>query len=219
MCGRMVHTHATEALARLFAAAPSNDLPEVPRYNTCPTQQVAVVTAEAGQRRLRPMRWGLVPHWAASPTDGPPLINARAETVADKPAFRAAVRARRCLVPASGFYEWTKTPDGARLPWFVRSPDGAPLAFAGIWQDWGREEARLVTVAIVTTAAGPDIAHIHHRQPLVIAGPDWPLWLGEAGKGAAMLMRPAPAGTFAAWRVDPAVNSNRAAGPELIEPI
>jgi putative SOS response-associated peptidase YedK len=123
----MTMTHPNDAMARLFEAAPSNDLPPVPRYNICPTQPVAVVTAGEGGRRLRPMRWGFVPQWYKTPTDGPLLINARAETIADKPAFRAAVRARRCLVPASGFYEWTKDDAGNRLPWYFVPKDRAPL--------------------------------------------------------------------------------------------
>ena len=125
MCGRMANTLPTDSVARLFSATPANDLPPVPDYNICPTQSVAVVTAEAG-RRLRPMRWGFIPQWYKSPTDGPLLINARSETIAEKPAFRAAVRARRCLVPVSGFYEWHRTKE-AKLPWYATRADGTPL--------------------------------------------------------------------------------------------
>lgn len=223
MCGRFTLTHPHEALARLFDAAPANDLPGLPDYNICPTRPVAAVTGagEGGGRRLRPMRWGFIPHWYKTPADGPLLINARAETLADKPAFRAAARARRALVPASGFYEWTKGPDGGRLPWYLAAPDGGPLAFAAVWQDWTDAATGLAqpTVAIVTCDASPDIAAIHHRMPVILAAPDWPLWLGEAGHGAARLMRPAPPGTLRAWRVGTAVNANRAAGAQLIEPL
>lgn len=201
-------------MAQLFAARPANTLPPGPDYNICPTQQVAVVTADP-DRRLRPMRWGFIPSWYKSPTDGPLLINARAETVADKPAFRSAARERRCLVPVSGFYEWHRTPE-ARLPWYFHRADGTPLVLAGIWQDWGPDKAP--SFAVVTTEANAAMAPIHHRIPVVIERPDWGLWLGEQGKGAALLMRAPGEDVLAFHRVSPAVNSNRAEGPELIEP-
>ncbi|MGB8621951.1 MAG: SOS response-associated peptidase, partial [Paracoccaceae bacterium] len=166
-----------------------------------------------------PMRWGFIPHWYKAPDDGPLLINARAETIAEKPAFRAACRARRCLIPADGFYEWTKTEEGKRLPWYIHRSDGTPIAFAGIWQEWNGGEGPLVTCAIVTTQANAPMARIHHRMPVSIEQADWPLWLGEDGKGAAALMHAPPDGTLAFHRVDTEVNSNRASGPQLIEPI
>lgn len=219
MCGRMAITLPQEAMAQIFDAVPANDLPDVPNYNVCPTVKVHTVTSSKGSRLLRPMRWGFVPHWYKSPSDGPLLINARAETIAEKPAFRAACRSRRCLVPASGFYEWTRHEDGAKLPWFIHRTDGAPLAFAGVWQDWERGEERLTTVAIVTTGANDTMARIHHRMPVILEPGDWPLWLGETDGKAAPLMTAAPEGVVTAYRVDPAVNSNRAAGPDLIAPI
>ncbi|GAA5070400.1 SOS response-associated peptidase [Roseibacterium beibuensis] len=219
MCGRMTMTHPSEAMAQLFEATPSNDLPDPPRYNICPTQPVGVVTSEGEGRRYRPMRWGFLPHWYKSPTDGPLLINARAETIAEKPAFRAACRERRCLVPATGFYEWTKDEEGNRLPWYFTTPDGAPLVFAGIWQVWDKGEMPLTACAIVTCAAGDWMSETHHREPVSLAPEDWAKWLGEEGKGAARLMTPAPEGRYVRWRVDPAVNSNRATGAQLIEPL
>ncbi len=204
---------------QLFEAAPANDLPDVPNYNVCPTNRVHVVTSGEGGRRLVAMRWGFIPHWYKKPNDGPLLINARAETVADKPAFRKAARERRCLVPASGFYEWTKDADDNRLPWYITHADGSPIAFAGVWQDWARGDEAFTTCAIVTTESNGGVAKIHHRMPVAIAPDDWPLWLGEAGKGAATLMHAPPGDIFAFHRVDPRVNSNRASGPELIEPL
>ena len=217
MCGRYALTLPQEAMVRLFGAVPSNDLPEGPRYNICPTVQVPVVIAAEGARRLLPMRWGFVPRWYATPTDGPLLINARAETVAEKPAFREACRARRCLIPATGFYEWTKDADGARLPWYFHPAEGEMLAFAGIWQSWGPDAAP--TCAIVSCAAGPTMAEVHHREPVTLAREDWALWLGEREGKAAPLMQAAPDGRIARHRVSRAVNSNRAEGPELIEPL
>lgn len=219
MCGRFAITLPNDAMAQLFAAQPANDLPGVPNYNVCPTNEVHTVTAEEGQRRLRTMRWGFLPHWYKTPTDGPLLINARAETVAEKPAFRAAARERRCLIPATGFYEWTKDANGKRLPWFIQPAGDAPLAFAGVWQVWEKGNSPLVACAIVTCAANAAMGRIHHRMPVILAEQDWALWLGEAGHGAATLMKPAPEEALTFWRVDPQVNSNRASGPDLIEPI
>ena len=216
MCGRFTITHPNEALAALFDAVSGNDLPEVPNFNVCPTNSVAVVTSDGGQRRLRAMRWGFLPSWYKAPNDGPLIINARSDTVATKPAFREAIRARRCIVPASGFYEWSEGPKGERLPWYFSRTDGLPMALAGVWQRWGEVD----TVAIVSTEAGPTMAGIHHREPVVLDRKDWPLWLGEAGHGAAVLMKAAAEGVQnAPYRVGVAVNSNRASGPELIEPV
>ncbi len=219
MCGRFTLTDPAEAIARLFDARADNDLPQGPRFNICPTQAVLAVTSEGGTRRLRALRWGFIPAWYDSPTGGPLLINARAETVAEKPAFRAAIRARRCLIPASGYYEWQTMPDGEKLPFHIRRADGAPLVLAGLWQTWARGDARLTACATLTTAAGPCTAPIHDREPVLVAPADWPLWLGEAGHGAARLMRAAAAGVLVAHRVGKAVNSNRAEGAGLIEPV
>ncbi|MCE8526000.1 SOS response-associated peptidase [Ruegeria pomeroyi] len=218
MCGRIANTLPSDAMARLFQAQPANDLPLAPNYNICPTNPVHVVRAGPGGRTLLAMRWGFLPQWYKTETDGPLLINARAETLADKPAFRAACRQRRCLIPATGFYEWTRPGGDVRLPWYIHRRDGAPIAFAGIWQDWGPEGARQPTCAIVTTAANNHLGKLHHRMPLILEPGDWPLWLGEAGHGAARLMHPGAEEVLDYHRVDPAVNSNRATGPELIEP-
>ena len=218
MCGRFVLTHPTEALARLFEAVPGNDLPEAPRYNICPTQAVTAVVATEGGRRLVALRWGFVPRWYKAPGDGPLLINARAETVAEKPAFREAARARRCLIPADGFYEWTAE-DGRKQPWYIHAAGGGVLAMAGVWQEWERDGDQVTGCAVVTCAAGAGLEALHDRMPVFVEPADWPLWLGEAGHGAARLMGPARAGLLAWHRVDRAVNSNRAAGADLIVPL
>ena len=206
-------------MASLFDATLANDLPERPNYNICPTNQVHCITSDDGHRRLRPMRWGFLPHWYKAPNDGPLLINARSETIAEKPAFRAACRERRCLIPASGFYEWTKDDDGNRLPWYIHPAKGDLLAFAGVWQTWDKGDDPLTTCAIVTTAANKTMTAIHHRMPVILQKKDWALWLGETGKGAATLMTAAPDEALEFHRVDPKVNSNRAHGDELIEPL
>ncbi|MEP1520345.1 SOS response-associated peptidase [Ascidiaceihabitans sp.] len=221
MCGRFAITLPNDAMAQLFAAAPSNDLPDVPNFNVCPTTQVHVITSQMEQRRLEAMRWGLIPNWYKNPNDGPLLINARGETIAEKPAFRTACRERRCIMVATGFYEWTKGADGARDPWYITRRDGAPLMFAAVWQDWaGADTATPIrTCAAVTVAANAAMSAIHHRMPVVLEKNQVGKWLGEQGKGAATLMRAAPKDTLRWHRVDRAVNSNRANGAQLIEPL
>ncbi|MBO9410200.1 MULTISPECIES: SOS response-associated peptidase [unclassified Ruegeria] len=219
MCGRFAITLPNDAMAQLFSARPANTLPAVPNFNVCPTNQVHVVRSDQAGRTLDPLRWGFIPHWYKSETAGPLLINARSETLAEKPAFRAACRERRCLIVATGFYEWTKSPSGDRLPWYIHRQDHAPIAFAGVWQNWGPDENRQGTCAIVTTPANTRLGAIHHRMPLILEQQDWPLWLGETGKGAARLMTPGAEDVLTYHRVDPVVNSNRASGSSLIEPL
>lgn len=219
MCGRLAVTLPNDAMAQLFDAAPANVLPDVPNYNVCPTVQISVVMSGEARRQMSPMRWGFIPRWYQKPNGGPLLINARAETLAEKPAFREACRARRCIIPSNGFYEWTKTAEDKRLPWYIYRSDGAPLAFAAVWQDWRQGDTQLRTCAIVTTKANDPMAQIHHRMPVVLEPKDWAKWLGEEGHGAAPLMRPARDEVLSFHRVDPKVNSNRAEGPELIDEV
>lgn len=217
MCGRIANTLPTDAMAQLFAAMPSNNLPDVPNFNICPTNDIHVVMTAEDSRRLVSMRWGFIPLWYKKPNDGPLLINARSETIAEKPAFRAACRERRCLIPMTGFYEWTKDEEGKRWPWYIHS-DG-PLALAGVWQDWSNGEDSLRTCAIVTTTANDPMSQIHKRMPVIVSQDKWGLWLGEEGHGAARLMTAAADDLLSFYQVDQRVNSSRASGPELIEPI
>ncbi|MFC4671269.1 SOS response-associated peptidase [Seohaeicola nanhaiensis] len=217
MCGRFAVTLPPDAMAQLFKAQPANDLPVVPNFNVCPTNRVHVVRLGATGRQLVGMRWGFIPHWYKEENGGPLLINARAETVAEKPAFKAACRERRCLILATGFFEWTKDEAGNRLPWYFRRRDGAPVAFAGLWQSWGRE-APQDTCAIVTTGANEEVSVLHHRMPLILEPDEVALWLGEEGTGAARLMQPGREGVLEWYRVSTRVNSNRASGEDLIEP-
>lgn len=215
MCGRMAITLPHDAMAQMFSAAADNDLPVVENYNVCPTQTISVAVSDGDNRRLRPMRWGFVPHWYKSPTDGPLLINARSETIHEKPAFREACRKRRCLIAADGFYEWKRVEGETPEPYFVTRADGAPMVFAGVWQGWGE----INTCAIVTCDANEDMAPVHHRLPVVLETDQFAKWLGEEGHGAATLMNAAAPGALRLRRVSTKVNSNRASGPELIEPL
>ncbi len=190
MCGRYMITSPFQAMAQLFEAVVEPLGPDAPRPNVSPTQAVPVVTAGEAGRRLRPMRWGFLPVWYKTAGGGPLLINARAETLAEKPAFRAAARDRRCLIPADGFYEW-QGEGRAKRPMVIRAHGGGMLALAGVWQDWGPAGERAATCAIVTCAANATLAQVHHRMPVLIEPQDFALWLGEAGPGASRLMRPA----------------------------
>jgi putative SOS response-associated peptidase YedK len=205
MCGRYMITSSFEAMARLFDATLAELGAEGWRPNVSPTETVPVCVGHDGERALVPMRWGLLPPWYRAPNGGPLLIDARAEGIAGKPAFREAVLARRCLIPADGFYEW-QGEKGARTPWVIRPRDGGIVAFAGLWQPW----RGLDTCAIVTCPANPTLAPIHDRMPVVVAPADFALWLGEAGPGAARLMVPAPDEALVVEPADPVTRENLA---------
>lgn len=184
-------TSSFEAMAHLFEADLALGLPDEPRLNVSPTETVPVVVSHDRDRTLVAMRWGLVPPFYRTANGGPLLINARAEGIATKPAYREAVVKRRCLIPADGFYEWQGL-QGARVPWTIRPSVGGMLAFAGLWQDWKGPDGWISTCAIVTCDANATLAPIHDRMPVVISPADFPLWLGDSGPGASRLLHPAP---------------------------
>jgi putative SOS response-associated peptidase YedK len=215
-------------MARLFEASLAEDVdPESPpSWNVGPTQRIDGIHAEGDGRVLERYRWGLVPSWAKDPAMGNRTFNARSETVATKPSFRAAYKARRLLVPIDGFYEWDRSASPKPQPHFFHRADDAPLALAGLWETWRDpaelERPRLLSATILTTEAGPDIDGIHDRMPVVLEPETFDLWLtAEADEldALAPLLQPAPAGTLAHHRVDRAVGNVRNDGPELIEPL
>jgi putative SOS response-associated peptidase YedK len=166
------------------------------------------------------MRWGLVPSWAEDPSIGNRMINARSETAAGKPSFRAAMKSRRCLVPADGFYEW-KVVDGGKQPMHVRRRDRAVFAFAGLWEVWTKGAEPLETFTILTTGPNDVLRPIHDRMPVILAKDDWPLWLDPDGKDAAAvapLLRPCPGDGWEAVPVSRFVNNPRNEGPGCLEP-
>ena len=169
MCGRFTQQLSEDEIHDLYGVAQSTlplDLP--PRYNGAPTQDFAACRRdEKGRRVIARLRWGLVPFWAQDVGIGARLINARAETVSDKPAYRAAFRARRCLVPANGWFEWQRAGRG-KQPWFVALADGSPVSFAALWERWDKADDGLETFTIITTEACESLADIHHRQPAII---------------------------------------------------
>ena len=221
MCGRFCYFSPAEAVVRLFGVAGVEDQPL--RYNIAPTQSAPVVRAADGARReWAALRWGLVPFWAKDPGIGNRMINARGETVASKPAFRAAFRRRRCLVLADGFYEWQKVP-GGKQPWLIAQASGEPFAMAGLWESWsgdGREEP-LETCTIITTAGNAMMRELHDRMPVILDAAGIDEWLDPAAKPERLtpLLAPAPDGVLEARAVSRRVNSPANDGPELILPV
>lgn len=219
MCGRYILTSAPEAVRALFNYAEHPNFP--PRYNIAPTQPVVVVTGAAGLRSFALMRWGFLPSWVKDPADFPLLVNARAETLLDKPAFRAAIRHRRCLVPANGYYEWQAGGRG-KQPFLVTPRDGGPLAFAGVFETWcGPNGEEIDTVAVITVDASPVLSALHARMPAIIARENFDAWLDCKDTDvheAARLLASAPDDTLDIRPVAPTVNRADREGADLIAP-
>lgn len=217
MCARYNLLSTPKALAAYFKTVQVESaftLP-LPNFNVAPTQQAPVVVD--GPRRFEVMRWGLVPFWAKDPRIGRGAINARAETVASKPAFRAAFRKRRCLVPADGFYEWTG-PRGKRQPLNIHRADGNPLALAGLWES---HDEFGPTFTIITTEPNAYMAAFHHRMPAILEPRDWDSWLAAEDEDPAWrtaVLQPAAEHVLTSYPVSSAVNSVANNGPELIQP-
>lgn len=227
MCGRFFSTLPVEELARIFGT--SNPLPNYPaRYNVAPTQPVLAVrfNPATGQRSLDPLRWGLVPHWAKDLSIGARCINARAESVDRTPSFRDAFARRRCLIPASGFYEWQKTATG-KQPYAVKPMDEPLFAFAGLWENWrdreaGEEGEWIRSCTIVTTTANALLSPIHERMPVILPRASWPAWLGESPASAEelkALLRPLPPERLRLHPVSPRVNNVANDDSALADPI
>lgn len=229
MCGRYVSSRTPQELADVFGAEVDVD-PLAPSYNVAPTNDVyAVVGGDPGAPpSLRAFRWGLVPSWATDVKIGSRMINARAETLAEKPSFRTLFRTRRLLVPMDGFYEWQSVVGSkVKRPLYIHRPDGQLLAAAGLWSAWrdktvGPEAPWLHTLTIVTTAANATMSPIHDRMPVFLDEAEWGEWLDPTNHDVehlAQLLDPAPEGLLVTDEVSTAVNNVRNKGPELIEPV
>jgi putative SOS response-associated peptidase YedK len=209
MCGRFALTMSPEEVQALMGYLDEVDFP--PRYNIAPTQPVAVVHLDRGARRFALMRWGLVPSWVKDPKTFSLLFNARSESALEKASFRSALRYRRCLFPASGFYEWRRGPGKAKQPFWIRPRDGGLVAFAGIWETWpDGDGGEIDTACIMTTDANAEIVAIHDRMPVVIRPEDFDRWLDvreNPAEDIVDLMRPAPDGIFEAVPVGPKIGS------------
>lgn len=238
MCGRYASTRARQELLDEFQVEldASEDALQ-PDYNVAPTKSVPAVIKRAPKgeegesetpvRMLRPLRWGLVPSWAKDPKIGSRMINARLETVHEKPAFRRAFARRRCLLPADGFYEWyeIKVPEGKprKQPFFIRPRDGGVMAMAGLYELWRDPDGEWVwTCTVITTAATDEVGRIHDRMPMIVEPDMWAAWLDPAVTDTdeiRRLLAPAMAGRMEAYPVSTAVNNVRNNGPSLVEPL
>jgi putative SOS response-associated peptidase YedK len=218
MCGRYTLISAPQAIRALFRYEELPNFP--PRHNIAPTQPVMIVRLKDGKREAALVRWGLLPSWVKDPREFSLLINARGESVLDKPAFRAAMRRRRCLIPADGFYEWPQH-GGAKRPHYIRQRSGEPMAFAGLWETWtGPNGEEMETAAIVTTSANRLLVPIHNRMPVIVPPEAFDFWLDPNVDGvtAAALIGPAPEDLLEVYPVSNAVNRVANDMPQLIEP-
>jgi putative SOS response-associated peptidase YedK len=220
VCGRYASSRDARDLVDAFRVdePPEQVLP--PSWNVAPTDPVYAVLQRGDRRRLQVLRWGLVPSWARSAKDAARFINARRETVAVKPAFRAAYARRRCLLPADGYYEWQV--DGPRKqPWFLSRRDGAPLAMAGLYEVWAPPDGeRLWTCTVITTEATDALGGIHDRTPLLVGEQDWSRWLDPTREDPGEdLLVPATPDVLDAWPVGDTVGNVRNDGPELVAPV
>jgi putative SOS response-associated peptidase YedK len=221
VCTRYSLTSPPEAVRALFAVQRVEDFP--PRYNIAPSQPTLVARNDVrGNPELELVRWGLIPSWVRDPrTLRSPLINARAETVAEKPAFRGALRHRRCLVPTTGFYEWSGA-RGHRQPYLIKLKGNEVFALAGVWEGWlGADGSEIETMAILTTAANADVSHVHDRMPVIVEPDSFDRWL-DCRSGSADhvidLLKPIAEGRLVATAVNPRLNDPRAEGPDLHDP-
>jgi putative SOS response-associated peptidase YedK len=219
MCGRYTLKTPVEKLAEEFSFGASPvELP--PNYNVAPTQQVAAVLEEGGERHLELLRWGLIPSWADDPGIGSRMINARSETAPEKPSFRRAFRERRCLIPADGFYEWQRT-NGAKQPYYIRMKEERPFALAGLWESWrdgSGPEIRSCT--ILTTKPNALTAEIHDRMPVILPPGSYDAWLDPEAERDELygLLAPYPEDEMEAYPVSRFVNSPQNNDPRCIEP-
>jgi len=216
MCGRFAFYSPSEATAALFGVSASLEVQ--PRYNIAPTQYIAAIRDDKnGERELAMLRWGLVPFWAKDPAIGNRMINARAETVAEKPSFRAAYRKRRCLVLADGFYEW-HTEAGVKIPYFISLANQQPFAFAGLWENWQSKDSdeAIQSTTVITTAANEFMLPLHHRMPVVLEPETADRWLEGDDEIVTAATEHSP--ELRAWPVDRRVNNARNESEDLIVP-
>jgi putative SOS response-associated peptidase YedK len=229
MCGRFTQERPASELAEIFAAEPLADELGA-RFNVAPTDEAHVVVQREDRRAITAYRWGLVPHWSTDLRDGARMINARAETITESPAFREAFRRRRCIVPVDSFYEW-KREGSVRQPYRVVREDGRPLALAGLWAGWrdpaaGEVERVVRTFTIVTAAPNPAVSELHHRMPVVLGEDAWDTWLTDGRAGPSVdpgellaMLAPNEDVALRIYAVNRYVNDVRRDGPDLIEPL
>jgi len=221
MCGRFTQYSDPEVYARHFGADVLSETK--PRYNLAPTQPVlAVRQTEEGARELVPLRWGLVPSWSKGPDNRYSMINARAETVDSKPAYRNAFKHRRCLIPTEGFYEW-KAEERGKTPYLIRRSEGEPFGMAGLWEAWhGKNGETMESCTVIVTDANDLVRELHDRMPVILAPEDYAAWLDPSNKDTAGLLKmlhPADPTGWALCQVSRKVNSPKNDSPDLLEPV
>lgn len=219
MCGRYLIISPPEAIRLLAEYLDQPNFP--PRYNVAPTQPIPIVRLDDGKRRFALVRWGLLPTWVKDPKAFTLLINGRSESANEKPAFKNAMKRRRCLIPADGFYEW-KVEGKLKRPFVVRPRDGKPVMFAGLWETWtGPNGEEIDTAAVLTVQANVTLYPIHHRMPVILEKEDFEPWLDCAhvdAHEAATLLKPAREERMEAYEVSPAINRVVNDGPDVLEP-
>jgi putative SOS response-associated peptidase YedK len=223
MCGRYLLTRAEKLLAREFEAEADPELALVPHYNIAPSQQIVTVRQDGSRRLLSTMRWGLVPSWAKDPAIGHRMVNARSESVLEKPAFREAFQQRRCLIPADGFYEWKKLDSKSKRPLCIGMKDGSVFAFAGIWERWKPPQGAVIeSCSILTTSPNDLLQDIHDRMPVILPRDQYALWLTAPPNQArhlTELMVPYEADKMRRYEVSTLVNSPKNDLPACAEPL
>ncbi len=224
MCGRFVSASPPDQIARYFDAVDDGAHALEPNYNVAPTQDVYAVLVDGGVRRLEALHWGLVPFWAKSPSAGNRMINARAESVATKNAYRSAFRKRRCIIPADGFYEWKAVPgQKQKQPFFIHRPDDEPMAFAGLWEVWRNPATpgeELHSCTVITGEANDKMATVHDRMPVMLPPSAWETWLDPAVDDLDLLGKflvPAPPELIELRPVSTEVNNVRNTGAHLTD--
>jgi len=224
MCGRFVSATPPDQIARYFDAVDDTAEPAEPNFNVAPTTDIYVVRSDGAVRRLEQLHWGLVPFWAKDPSVGNRMINARAEGIAEKNAYKRSFRTRRCIIPADGFYEWTVVPgQKKKQPMYIQRVDGEPLAFAGLWEVWRSKEQpdeRLQSCTIITGAPNDKIAEIHDRMPVILPPSAWDTWLDRDIDDLELLGKllvPAPPELITMHPVTTEVNNVRNDGEQLTE--
>lgn len=226
MCGRFVSSSPPDEIARYFGVEQVSETVVEPNYNVAPSLDIYTVLETGGVRRLEPIHWGLVPIWAKDMKVGNRMINARAETLAEKNAYKRAFRKRRCIIPADGFYEWKKIPGQKRKqPYYVQRADGEPFAFAGLWEVWrgpDRDGDPIASCTIITGEPNEKMAEIHDRMPVMLPPSAWDTWLDADVDDLDMLGKflvPAPSKLITIHPVSTEVNNVRNQGPHLVEPV
>lgn len=225
MCGRVAQYTSASELARRFDVLQNHihAADEAPRYNVAPTTNIlAVRQGRDGERELVQLKWGLVPHWSVEPRTSYSTVNAKAESVDTKPAFRSAFRSRRCLIPADGWYEWQLLPEQKyKQPWYYHAVDGWPAAIAGLWEHWEHGDQVLESCTLIVCEANALAKRVHDRMPVILGESDWAAWLDPtvSPTSAKELLKPCPDDWVETYPVSRAVSYARNEGPELIRPL